>query len=918
MIGQTISHYKILAKLGEGGMGIVYKAQDITLNRLAALKFLPHHLIANEAEQARFLQEGQAASALNHPNVCIIYELSKEGDQQFIAMELVEGVTLREKFRTAPLRVNDAITYAEQIGDALQEAHAKGIIHRDIKSDNIMVNAKNQIKVMDFGLAKLKGSLKLTRASSTVGTLSYMAPEQIQGHEADARSDIFSFGVVVYEMLTQRTPFRGEHEAAIMYSVVNEEPEPIEKYRPEASPDLIRILKRSLEKDPEDRYQSVADMVSELRRLKKETSRISHATGKIPAPQNVVPQTVSQPQPKSRKNVWIALAVVLVLLAGGIIFGLMKFRTSTSESPPPEHSAGKSALALNSAMAFRTLQVPFTELGSAGISTDGNWITFPAADVNGKWDIYYMNTSGGDARRVTSDSSGVIASADLSPDGSKIIYDRWNNRRGRSELCIVSSLGGTSAVVAEDGARPRWRPDGQRVGYFTTTSPSGKMDFRTVSPEGNGQRTEFAVEAGVLSMNSFAWSPDGKAIAFARMHPDGFSEIFTRDLESGNEQQTTFDKKHVGDLSWSRNGLLYSSNKGGNVNLWAASVGAGSDLAPVQVTKGSGPDLTMRLSADGKRLIYLQQQRTGHVWLVDASGVPKQVTFDERDIRDATLSPDGKLIACRIADPDPLLPASHVFVMNRDGGSQRQLTKGDEIVGVPRWSPDGRWIATSVRGSTETVQQSHIRLVDASGSEAPRVVRDGSEAWWLDSTNLLVFSGARSWLTTVHGGESEMFYEDSTLALPLSRLFPKLHGDVDLHGEYILYRDLHAGREGWWIAFSPHAKETTTASKFIGPAYVDGFVNSLRRMRDSLASGPRQILPGGTEIGLSPDGTYLLYQDDTNELRKLILPGGTVERVQSTIPRRPVYLEVGNTEGEFIYVDSRLSAKLIVVEGIFP
>src|SRR5512140_285831 len=228
MIGQTISQYRILEKLGEGGMGVVYKAQDTKLDRIVALKFLPHHLTANEAEKARFLQEAKAAATLNHPDVCTIHDSQNAEGHQFIVMEYVEGKTLHDVV-TSSLKLDAAVSYAIQIAEALDEAHSKGIVHRDIKAENIMVNSKNQIKVMDFGLAKLKGSLKLTRTSSTVGTLAYMAPEQIQGAEADARSDIFSFGVVLYEMLTGHLPFRGEHEAAILYSIVNEDPEALQK-----------------------------------------------------------------------------------------------------------------------------------------------------------------------------------------------------------------------------------------------------------------------------------------------------------------------------------------------------------------------------------------------------------------------------------------------------------------------------------------------------------------------------------------------------------------------------------------------------------------------------------------------------------------------------------------------------------------
>jgi serine/threonine protein kinase len=293
MIGQTVGHYKILEKLGEGGMGVVYKAQDITLDRIVALKFLPHHLMANDAEKARFLQEAKAASSLNHPNVCTIYGMGEHGAEQYIEMEYVEGVTLRHKIPVE--KFSETMTYAIQIADALSEAHAKGIVHRDVKAENIMVNTKNQIKVMDFGLAKLKGSLKLTRASSTVGTLAYMAPEQIQGQDVDQRSDIFSFGVVLFEMLTGKLPFRGEHEAAMMYSIMNEEPESAQHYKPELSAEVLHVLGRALEKDPADRYQSAQDMLIDLRRMQKQSTKVRTSMVGMPASPPREPATETSP-----------------------------------------------------------------------------------------------------------------------------------------------------------------------------------------------------------------------------------------------------------------------------------------------------------------------------------------------------------------------------------------------------------------------------------------------------------------------------------------------------------------------------------------------------------------------------------------------------------------------------------------------
>ena len=285
MIGQMTSHYKIIEKLGEGGMGVVYKAQDNKLDRTVALKFLPSHLTKSDEDKQRFIREAKAAAALNHPHICTIHAVDEYDGSQFIVMEYVDGVTLRQKSEVRDqtsvsskpgnwnLELGTVVDYALQIAEAIDEAHSKGIIHRDIKPENIMVDSKNRIKVIDFGLAKIKGAMNLTKAGSTIGTIAYMSPEQIQGDEVDHRSDIFSFGVVLYEMLTGHTPFRGDHEAAMIYSIVNEEPKPVSSSVPDISSQLENLIERTLEKDPSDRYQSMEDLLSDLRRLKRKTSR---------------------------------------------------------------------------------------------------------------------------------------------------------------------------------------------------------------------------------------------------------------------------------------------------------------------------------------------------------------------------------------------------------------------------------------------------------------------------------------------------------------------------------------------------------------------------------------------------------------------------------------------------------------------
>lgn len=269
MIGKTISHYKILEKLGEGGMGQVYKAEDTKLKRIVALKFLPHHLVAGKSIKERFFHEARAASALNHPNIITIHDIHEEEDEVFLVMECVDGELLSDKLKDGPLKQQELISIATGIADGLNAAHNAEITHRDIKSENIIITKDGQSKIIDFGLAKQKGMTQITQDGSTLGTQGYMSPEQVQGVEADRRSDIFSFGVVLYQMATGKLPFEGEHEAAVLYSIVNEAPIPVTTHNPNLDEELQRIINKALEKDVKDRYQHADDLLADLRKLKK-------------------------------------------------------------------------------------------------------------------------------------------------------------------------------------------------------------------------------------------------------------------------------------------------------------------------------------------------------------------------------------------------------------------------------------------------------------------------------------------------------------------------------------------------------------------------------------------------------------------------------------------------------------------------
>ncbi len=344
MIGQTISHYKILEKLGEGGMGIVYKAHDTTLDRDVALKFLPHYLTTDETEKERFYHEARAAAALAHQNVAVIHEIGEHqgsgvDKQLFLVMEYVEGKTLKKLIEQEAdgLSLKRVLEISIQACEGLVAAHEKGIVHRDIKSDNIMITPKGQVKIMDFGLAKIKGASKLTKAGSTLGTAAYMSPEQAQGEEVDLRSDIFSFGVVLYELLTGRLPFRGEHRSALLYSLLNEDPTPIARYNDKVSPDLERCVMKALSKDREERYQHADDLLADLRRERKsfeyaKTGYIRTTTIAQPAP---VVGTAKRKLPRYL----IPAAIVIVVAIAAIVFNPFNFQISTQKTVASEQNS---------------------------------------------------------------------------------------------------------------------------------------------------------------------------------------------------------------------------------------------------------------------------------------------------------------------------------------------------------------------------------------------------------------------------------------------------------------------------------------------------------------------------------------------------------------------------------------------------
>lgn len=904
MIGSTISHYKILEKLGEGGMGVVYKAQDTTLDRSVALKFLPAHVSVNEDTKARFMQEARAAAALNHAHICTIHGVEDDHGQMFIVMEYIDGGTLRSKIPFS--QSDDAVTTAIQIGEALQEAHAKGIVHRDIKADNIMVTAKGLAKVMDFGLAKLKGSFKITKTSSTVGTLGYMAPEQIQGGEVDLRSDVFSFGVLLFEMLTGKLPFRGEHEAAMVYSIVNEEPQSLEQFRQDVSPLLVNLITKCLEKDPADRYQHMDDIVSELRRAQKKTSRVMRASAFPAASQPSAPMptgTLSQaeiPPTRVTSPVWKSPMVRYGIAGLAVLFivALGWFALSPK------------GITVNRDMTTRVLQVPFTQYSYPSLSPDGKWIAFPAGNANGEWDIYYMHVGGGEPRKITSDATFFIQqSADISPDGSQIVYDKPSPDGSTYDIFAISALGGTSRKLAERGGSGQWRPDGARVGFIRQPtnsrirSESPYIEFWSVAADGSDLRKEFEdtlfVTRGGYRYN-FCWSHNGESVAWIRSFSPESQVLVTRNLRTGEERQLTEGKENIDAMEWTKDDrIIFSSNRGGNTNLWAIPASGGE---VVQVTKGAGPDIAVSFAGSGNDLVYLQQQRVGFLWTANIDGSSmRQISFDEREIWEPSFSPDGKRIAFVMNDPDPLKEQCDVYIVDREGNNRRKLTNGLPNARIPVWSPNGRWLSYVVFPSevgADTVRP-RTYVVDSENPGAPKLAGSFVGHLWADDDHMIAIDPRNSYLLTISTGASRRFMEDSIAVWYYD------------NGTSIGYYDWRRASAGWWMM-----NIQPTAVSDLLKQEGDVVKPVVRGAPRKISSSPG-FLAGRWTSRPSQSGTFLQF-DSPDRVRSISFKSGKETVLAARfVGLRNRSIEPSDDGREVVFVAPRLSSRLVLLENVF-
>ncbi len=649
MIGQTISHYKILEKLGEGGMGVVYKAEDIKLKRTVAIKFLPKRLSVHGEERERFIHEAQAASALNHPNIYIIHEIDEVEGETFLVIEYIDGITLREWIRRKSEQASDrkysvqeTINIAIQVAEGLEKAHEKGIIHRDVKSENIMLTNDGLAKIMDFGLAKLKGVSKLTKTGSTIGTLAYMSPEQVEGIETDHRTDIFSFGVVLYEILSTRLPFQSVHEAAIMYEIMNVDPPSLTDLHKNVDPELNRIVMKCLEKNREERYQSMKDVAIDLKRYKRD-SEGKRIERKVPS-EAVKPSEALPPRKKISTSLLIGAGALVVLLVLGVLY-------LTRQTPKEE-------VKLAEAKITKVTSQPGLE-DEPTWSPDGKFIAY-TSDDRGNFDIIVQPLTGGQPIRVV-DSDADDAQPAWSPDGSRLAFVSARDRGGRfsplfgvgyletylkgkgGDIFLVPALGGRPVKLVSNAFDPAWSPDGKTLVFRSIRG--GQWDLWTVSAEGGTPKRltndpEFDYQP--------SWSPDGKWILYGS-ELRGVYEVCVVPASGGSPKYLTNGKAMVVKPTWSPDGkfILFSSNRSGSMNIWKMFFKPDAEKfeTPIRVTVGEGDDINISVTSIGNRIAFATVKSSPDIWELTVSSRKLRQVSSETGIEDLPyVSPDGKTI----------------------------------------------------------------------------------------------------------------------------------------------------------------------------------------------------------------------------------------------------------------------------------